>query len=93
MTAVLVGGFGALDISPKPGSGGRSMIKLDPYTMSTGDVARVLGVTDETVRARDDELKPVRRPNGRRYYDPRIVERVANARARTVGRIPPLTTR
>lgn len=69
------------------------MIKLDPYTMSTGDVARALGVTDETVRAHDAELQPVRRPNGRRYYDPRIVERVANVRARAAGRIPPLTNR
>lgn len=69
------------------------MIKIDPHTMSTGDVARALGVTDETVRAHDDELQPVRRPNGRRYYNPRIVERVANARARAAGPIPPLTTR
>jgi DNA-binding transcriptional MerR regulator len=69
------------------------MIKVDPYTMTTGDVARVLGVTDETVRQYDEELQPVRRPNGRRYYRPADVERVANARARIAGRIPPLTTR
>jgi hypothetical protein len=59
------------------------MIKVDRHTMSSGDVSRVLGVTDERVRQLDEELQPVRLPNGQRRYDPRVVARVANARART----------
>jgi hypothetical protein len=57
-------------------------VQIDPHTMSSGDVGRVLGVTDERVRQLDDQLKPIRRANGRRYYDPRVVESVANERAR-----------
>ncbi len=60
-------------------------IEIDPYTMTSGDVARVLGVTDERVRQLDDELKPRRRPNGRRYYLPSRVVEVARARARVRG--------
>lgn len=56
-------------------------IDLLTYTMSSGDVARVLGVTDERVRQLDAELKPRRQENGQRRYDPAIVKRVAEQRA------------
>lgn len=55
-------------------------MRIDPYVMSSGDVARVLGVTDERVRQLDDQLKPQRRANGRRYYRVRDVEALAKRR-------------
>jgi DNA-binding transcriptional MerR regulator len=58
---------------------------IDPYSLTSGDVARVLGVTDEQVRRLDDLLQPRRRPNGRRYYHPRIVAAVARRRERVRG--------
>lgn len=57
-------------------------MQIDPYTMTSGDVARALGVTDERVRQLDDELKPKRRANGRRYYLPSNVVEFAERRAR-----------
>ncbi len=29
-------------------------VQIDPYTMTSGDVARVIDATDETVRRHDD---------------------------------------
>ena len=57
-------------------------VQIDPHTMTSGDVGRVLNVTDERVRQLDDELKPIRRENGRRYYDPKVVAEVAERRLR-----------
>ena len=57
------------------------MLQIDPHTLTTGDVGRALGYTDEWVRQHDAELKPQRRANGRRYYDPRVVEQFAKRRA------------
>ncbi len=57
-------------------------MRLDPYTMTSGDVGRALGITDERVRQLDDELKPRRRENGRRYYHPKRVALIAKRRVR-----------
>ena len=58
---------------------------IDPFTfthtMPSGDVARALGVSDERVRQLDHELKPHRREDGVRRYDPKVVKRVAEQRA------------
>lgn len=61
------------------------VMRIDPHTMTSGDVARVLGVTDERVRQLDAELKPIRRENGQRRYDPAVVKRVAEQRAERRG--------
>jgi DNA-binding transcriptional MerR regulator len=51
------------------------------YTMITGDVARVLGLSVDRIKELDDELQPIRLPNGHRRYDPAIVARVAERRS------------
>lgn len=56
----------------------------DPYVMTTSTVARMLGVGVERVRQLDADLRPIRRPNGHRYYDPAIVD----AYRRSRGRVP-----
>lgn len=55
---------------------------IDPYSLTSGDVARVLGVSVERVRQLDAVLRPKRRASGRRFYHPRRVRAVANQRAR-----------
>jgi hypothetical protein len=48
--------------------------------MSPGDVARVLGVTSAHVRQLDDELEPIRLPNGHRRYRVDAVQKLAKKR-------------
>lgn len=55
----------------------------DPYVMTTAAVARLLGLGVERVRQLDVELRPIRRPNGHRYYDPSIVEAYRSTRRRS----------
>lgn len=51
--------------------------------MTTGQVAAVLDVSTQHVRAAlDDELKPTRMSDGRRYYDRRLVMAFARKFAR-----------
>jgi DNA-binding transcriptional MerR regulator len=56
------------------------MGQLDPYVMTTSAVARSLGVGVERVRQLDAELRPIRRANGHRYYDPSIVDEYRRSR-------------
>lgn len=53
---------------------------IDPYVMPPGEVARYLDVGVDRVRQLDPILKPIRRRNGRRFYDPKIVEKYIRAR-------------
>jgi len=46
-----------------------------------GEVARMLGVSDQRVRQLDDILKPDRTATGVRLYDPARIEKVAAKRA------------
>ena len=48
--------------------------------MTTGRVARALGVSENWVRRMDDQLQPQRTAEGRRLYNPQVVERVAGRR-------------
>ncbi len=47
---------------------------IDRHVMPTSEVARALGLSVDRVRQLDEQLKPVRRPNNRRVYDPAVVE-------------------
>ena len=58
------------------------MGSMDPYVMTTSAVARALGIGVERVRQLDAELKPIRRANGHRYYDPAIVDGYRLSRGR-----------
>lgn len=51
------------------------------HYMTTADVAEAFGVSVVRIRQLDSELQPVRRPNGHRRYDPRVVEQVLARRA------------
>ena len=48
-------------------------MKFEPL-MPIADVARAAGISTERVRQLDDELKPVRLPNGHRRYRASAVE-------------------
>lgn len=61
-------------------------VQIDPYTMTSGDVARVLDVTDETVRRYDDVLRPKRRTSGQRRYRPQDVSRSPSSAPLSGGR-------
>jgi DNA-binding transcriptional MerR regulator len=50
--------------------------------MVTGDVADLMGVTAARVHQLDDVLRPLRRENGHRRYDPRRVLAVIKRRRR-----------
>jgi DNA-binding transcriptional MerR regulator len=50
--------------------------------MKTRDVATRLGITRQGVHKLDSTLRPIRRANGYRAYDPAIVEIVACQRER-----------
>jgi DNA-binding transcriptional MerR regulator len=52
------------------------------YLMSTGDVARALGVDPQTVRRMDGRLGPITTPSGHRRYDPAAVEKLLRERQR-----------
>ena len=55
------------------------------HTMTSGDVARVLGLSRDRVLQLDGELAPVRVGAMKaRRYDPAVIERVARRRARDV---------
>lgn len=58
------------------------MDAADAYVMTTSAVARLLGLGVERIRQLDAELKPIRRPNGHRYYDPAIVDVFRRSRSR-----------
>jgi DNA-binding transcriptional MerR regulator len=58
---------------------------MDRYVMHVSDVARALGLSPDRVRQLDEELRPIRRPNRRRYYDPALVAEVLRARAARYG--------
>lgn len=57
-------------------------MKIDKHTMTTGDVARALGLSVARINQLDEKLQPARLPNGHRRYDPAQVERFANGRGR-----------
>lgn len=46
---------------------------LGSHVLSIADVAAALGIGVQRVRQLDPELMPVRRKNGYRAYDPRVV--------------------
>ncbi len=52
----------------------------DPHVMTTSAVARMLGLGVERIRQLDAELRPIRRPNGHRYYDPAVIEAYQRSR-------------
>jgi hypothetical protein len=56
----------------------REVMRAAP--LSTGDVARFLGVSQVWVRSLDAELRPTIAPNGRRVYRLDVVERYAAQR-------------
>lgn len=56
------------------------------HTLTVRDVAAILVMSTDRVKQLDDELHPVREPNGWRRYAPEDVERVRVARARKAGR-------
>jgi hypothetical protein len=60
-------------------------MKIPTHTMTTADVARVLDLGNDRIRQLDDELEPIRLPNGARRYDPRRIESFAKKRARNVA--------
>lgn len=57
-------------------------IIIDPHTMPTGDVAKVLEVSVSRVQQLDDELAPVRGQGNRRRYNPAVVAAYAAKRGR-----------
>lgn len=56
-------------------------IEIDPHTMTTGDVARVMGLSVTRVQQLDGELRPTRSASGQRRYAPADVEALAIRRA------------
>ena len=52
----------------------------DDYLLTSGTVARLLGLSNERVRQLDDELRPQRGPNGYRRYRLRDVQLVEKRR-------------
>jgi DNA-binding transcriptional MerR regulator len=57
---------------------------LSKHLMPVGDVARALGLSIQSVKNLDDELKPIRLDSNHRRYDPAQVQRYAAKRARAV---------
>lgn len=55
-------------------------MRLKPRLL-IGDVAAALGLSVDYVRSLDQELKPERKPNGYRAYDPDVVEEVIAKRS------------
>ena len=56
---------------------------IPTHTLTVGDVARMLDVSPDRVRQKDDELEPVR-VRGQRRYDPQVIARVMAERAAKV---------
>lgn len=52
--------------------------------MTTGDVARMFGVSRQRIHQLDSELQPERLPSGQRLFRPDVVKAVAKRRARVV---------
>ena len=59
-----------------------SMVSIAKHLMTVADVARVLELGPDRVRALDSELAPIRLPNGHRRYSVEAVERYASKRRR-----------
>ena len=53
-----------------------------PKLIGTSAAARILGVSEETVRKYDAQLKPLRTEDGRRMFRADAVERLAAERSR-----------
>ena len=50
--------------------------------LTSGEAAKVLGLSDERIRQLDDDLRPVRTAGGQRIYLRAAVEALAEQRAR-----------
>lgn len=65
-----------------PASMTHTRMTLSPFTMTVGDTAKALNLSQTRLRQLDDELQPQRLPSGQRRYNPDLVVAYAKRRSK-----------